>query len=143
MPYSWQSFWNSQCDERTQDRDLGRVQHAGNIGHALVVLEVDFHRPEENLSAFGQVVRADGIDNDVALYLSSLIPQERGFLWSFDDCIKGNAEKGRRPVTTLINELAKYPGLLDIIVNIEGIIKKNRLSCQTSGSIFGALLCQK
>ena len=66
----------------------------------------------------------DGIDNDVALYLSSLIPQERGFLWSFDDCIKGNAEKGRRPVTTLINELAKYPGLLDIIVNIEGIIKQ-------------------
>ena len=66
----------------------------------------------------------DGIDNDIALYISSLIPQERGFLWSLNDCINGNEELGRRPVTTLIAELNKYPGLLSIIQNIEGVVKQ-------------------
>ena len=72
----------------------------------------------------GAELYPEGIDNDVALYISSLIPQERGFLWSLDDCIKGNADLGRRPVTTLIAELNKYPGLLEIIQNIEGVVKQ-------------------
>lgn len=72
----------------------------------------------------GAELYPDGIDNDIALYLSSLIPQERGFLWSLNDCIKGNPDLGRRPVTTLITELNKYPGLLDIIQNIEGVVKQ-------------------
>ena len=34
----------------------------------------------------------DGIDVDQAQYMSSLIPQERGFLWSISDVINGNEE---------------------------------------------------
>lgn len=64
----------------------------------------------------------DGIDVDIALYLSSLVPQERGFLWTIQDVVEGNPEKDRKPVTTFINEVNKYPGLLDIIRNIEGLI---------------------
>lgn len=64
----------------------------------------------------------DGIDVDIALYLSSLVPQERGFLWTIQDVVEGNLEKDRKPVTTFINEVNKYPGLLDIIRNIEGLI---------------------
>lgn len=63
-----------------------------------------------------------GIDTDEARYMSSLIPQERGFLWSLDDVIHGNPEKDRKPVKTFINEVNKYPGLLEIIQGIEGII---------------------
>ena len=66
----------------------------------------------------------DGIDIDEAQYMSSLIPQERGFLWPIKDVINGNPEKDRKPITTFINEVNMYPGLLDIIINIEGLVNK-------------------
>ena len=82
----------------------------------------------------GTELYPNGIDNDIALYLSSLIPSERGFLWSLNDCINGNPELGRRPVTTLISELNKYPGLLDVIQNIEGVVKSRGI--HASGTIL-------
>lgn len=63
-----------------------------------------------------------GIDNDIALYLSSLIPVERGFLWSLKDCLEGNEEKNRKPIKELIFQLNKYPGLTEIIYGIEGLV---------------------
>ena len=62
----------------------------------------------------------DGIDVDLAQYMSSLVPQERGFLWSINDVVYGNEEKDRRPVAPFIREVNNYPGLLDIIMSIEG-----------------------
>lgn len=64
----------------------------------------------------------EGINIDIAEYMTSLIPQERGFLWDIHDVVYGNEEKGRKPVKNFINEVNKYPGLLDIIESIEGII---------------------
>ena len=64
----------------------------------------------------------DGIDVDTAQYLSSLIPQERGFLWDLHDVVYGNDDKDRRPVAAFINEVDEYPGLLDIMMGIEGLI---------------------
>lgn len=63
-----------------------------------------------------------GIDIDIAEYMSSLIPQERGFLWPIKDVVHGNIEKDRRPVKSFIDEVYKYPGLLNIIENIEGLV---------------------
>ena len=76
----------------------------------------------------------DGIDNDEAQYMASLIPSERGFLWSINDVINGNPEKGREPIYTFINEVNKYPGLMDIIIGIEGLI--NKRSSHASGVIL-------
>ena len=76
----------------------------------------------------------DGIDVDQAQYLSSLIPQERGFLWSINDVVNGNPEKDRHPVHTFIREVNKYDGLLDIITNIDGLI--NKRSVHASGVIL-------
>ena len=64
----------------------------------------------------------EGIDNDTAQYLSSLIPSERGFLWPLDDVINGNPEKDRVPVTVFLKKISEYPGLLDTMRGIEGII---------------------
>ena len=64
----------------------------------------------------------DGIDVDTAQYLSSLIPQERGFLWDLHDVVYGNDDKDRRPIAAFINEVDEYPGLLDIMMGIEGLI---------------------
>ena len=66
--------------------------------------------------------------------MSSLIPQERGFLWSISDVVYGNQEKDRRPVTTFIREVNNYPGLLDIIMSIEGLV--NKRSSHASGVIL-------
>ena len=76
----------------------------------------------------------DGIDVDQAQYMASLIPQERGFLWPIKDVIEGNDELNRRPVTSFIREINNFPGLLDIIVGIEGIC--NKRSSHASGIIL-------
>ena len=76
----------------------------------------------------------DGIDSDTAQYLSSLIPSERGFLWELKDVLYGNEEKGRKPIKMFINEVEQYPGLMDIMLGIEGII--NKRSSHASGVIL-------
>lgn len=76
----------------------------------------------------------DGIDNDEAQFLASLIPSERGFLWDIDDVLNGNPDKGRAPVQAFINEVNQFPGLLDIIQGIIGLI--NKRSSHASGVIF-------
>ena len=75
-----------------------------------------------------------GIDTDIAKYLSSLIPEERGFVWSIDDIINGNEEKGRKPLTSFIQEVEQYPGLLTIIQGIDGLV--NKRSSHASGVIL-------
>ena len=76
----------------------------------------------------------DGIDVDTAQYLSSLIPSERGFLWPLNDVINGNKDKDRKPIILFINEVQQYPGLLDIMSGIEGLV--NKRSSHASGVIL-------
>ena len=76
----------------------------------------------------------DGIDSDTAQYLSSLVPSERGFLWPLKDVINGNPDKGRRKVDLFINEIAEYPGLLEIMSGIENLI--NKRSSHASGIVM-------
>ena len=76
----------------------------------------------------------DGIDVDTAQYLSSLIPSERGFLWSLNDVINGNPDKDRKPIKLFINEVNQYPGLLEIMSGIEGLV--NKRSSHASGVIL-------
>lgn len=76
----------------------------------------------------------DGIDNDEAQYIASLIPSERGFLWPLEDVINGNKDKGREPVQIFVKEVNLYPGLLDIIFGIVGLV--NKRSSHASGVIL-------
>lgn len=75
----------------------------------------------------------DGIDVDTAQYLSSLVPVERGKAWSIEDVVYGNEEKNRKPVLLFVNEIEKYPGLLDIMLGIQNLI--NKRSSHASGLI--------
>ena len=79
-------------------------------------------------------ITPDGIDSDTAQYMSSLIPAERGFLWPLSDVVNGNAEKDRKPIKPFLNEVNQYPGLLDIMIAIEGLI--NKRSSHASGVIL-------
>ena len=76
----------------------------------------------------------DGIDVDTAQYLSSLIPSERGFLWPLSDVINGNEDKDRKPIKSFINEVNQFPGLLEIMKGIEGLV--NKRSSHASGVIL-------
>ncbi len=76
----------------------------------------------------------DGIDNDIAQYMTSLAPSERGFVWPVHDLVYGNEEKDRKPVKNFLAEVKKYPGLLDIIEKIEGLI--NHRGIHASGVNF-------
>lgn len=76
----------------------------------------------------------DGIDVDTAQYMTSLAPSERGFVWPIHDLVYGNEEKGRKSVKLFISEVNKYPGLLDIIIGIEGLI--NHRGIHASGTNF-------
>lgn len=75
-----------------------------------------------------------GIDNDEAQYLSSLVGQQRGFTYTITDMIEGNVEKDIKPNKTFINQVNQYPGLLDIIKKLEGTVS-NR-SIHASGVVF-------
>jgi len=103
---------------RRERGDLGLVQVAtfGTEGTKSAVLTA--------CRGYRSADCPDGIDVDVAQYMSSLIPQERGFLWEIDDVVYGNEEKDRRPVAAFIREVNNYPGLLDIITYICGLVNK-------------------
>ena len=76
----------------------------------------------------------DGIDTDTAQFLASFVPSERGFSWSLSDMVYGNPDKDRKASNLFINEVKKYPGLLNIMFGIEGLI--NKRSSHASGVIF-------
>lgn len=80
------------------------------------------------IAAAGRGYRSEeypnGLEVETTQYLSGLIPQERGFLWSINDVVNGNPEKGRKPIQTFIEEVNKYPGFLEIIKSIEGLVCK-------------------
>ena len=59
---------------------------------------------------------------------------ERGFLWTIKEVIHGNEEKDRKPIKAFIDEVNRYPGLLDLILSIEGL--KNKRGQHASGVIL-------
>lgn len=77
---------------------------------------------------------SSGIDVDDAQYMTGLIPIERGFLWPLQDVIHGNPEKERKPVKPFLSFVNQFPGLLDIMLNIEGLV--NKRSSHASGVIL-------
>lgn len=110
-------------------------------GGKLTCVQVCTYGTETTKSAIKTACRGyrnkkfvDGIDVDIAEYMSSLVPQERGFLWSLSDVVNGNTEKNRKPVQNFLSEVKKYPGLLDIMVNIEGLVCRRGI--HASGVIF-------
>ena len=62
------------------------------------------------------------------------MPQERGILYTIQDVVYGNVEKDRKPIYPFIEEVNKYPGLLDVIMAIDGVV--NKRSSHASGVIL-------
>lgn len=69
------------------------------------ILNICTFKTETPKSALKTVCRGVGIANEEGDYLSSLVPIERGKQWSLSDCLFGNEEFDRKPITEMMNEL--------------------------------------
>ena len=72
-----------------------------------------------------------GIDSEISQYLTGMIPSERGKTRSLSECIYGNPETDLKPIAEFNREIAKYPGLKEIMLSIEGMV--NKVSSHASG----------
>lgn len=88
------------------------------------VLNIATYGTEGTKSAIATACRGLGIDNDISLYLSSMVPNERGFDWSLKDMVEGNPGKGRFPVRSFVEEVNSHEKLLETAMAIEGMITK-------------------
>lgn len=68
--------------------------------------------------------RGLGIDNDQALYWSSLIPSDRGKVRSLKECYYGDEGKGFKPVSAFVREMNENPEVWKMAQRIEGLVCK-------------------
>lgn len=86
------------------------------------VANVATFRTEKSKSAILTAARGLGIDVDVAQYISSLIPADRGMLRSLSECYYGDEENDWAPIKQFIIEMNNYPELWQVAQKIEGMI---------------------
>ena len=99
------------------------LQHLRDVYGADRVANVATFRTEKSKSAILTAARGLGIDIDVAQYIASLIPADRGQLRSLDQCMYGDEDKGFAPIKQFVFEMTQnYPELWAVAHKIEGLI---------------------
>ena len=87
------------------------------------VANVATFRTEKSKSAILTAARGLGIDVDIAQYVASLIPADRGALRTLEQCMYGDEENNWAPVKQFAYEMNEnYPELWNVARNIEGLI---------------------
>lgn len=77
---------------------------------------------EKSKSAILTAAKGLDIDVDIAQYISSLIPADRGTIRTLRQCYYGDSENGFSPITAFVQEMDKYPDLWKVAQKIEGLI---------------------
>ena len=87
------------------------------------VANVATFRTEKSKSAILTAARGLGIDVDIAQYIASLVPADRGMIRSLDQCMYGDAENDWKPIKQFVYEMSEnYPELWNVAHAIEGLI---------------------
>lgn len=89
---------------------------------------------EKTKSAILTAARGLGIDNDVAQYIASLIPADRGMLRTLDQCYYGDEKNDMRPVAQFVKEMQQRPQLWEVARRIEGLICRSGI--HAGGLVF-------
>jgi DNA polymerase-3 subunit alpha len=90
---------------------------------------------EKSKSAILTAARGLGIDVDIASYISSLIPADRGLVRTLSQCMYGDKENNMPPIKQFVIEMTEnYPELWEVACKIEGLV--NRLGAHAGGVIF-------
>lgn len=99
------------------------LTHLRNIYGEDRVANVATFKTETSKAAIQTACRGLGIDVDVARYLSSLVPSERGQAYSLTQCYYGDPANGIRPVTLFKNAMDNdYPEVWEIAKKIEKLV---------------------
>lgn len=111
------------------------LQHFRKVYSEDRVANVSTFRTEKSKSAVQTAARGLGIDVDIAAYIASLIPADRGQLRSLDQCMYGDEENGWKPIKQFVIEMTEnYPELWQVARGIEGLI--NGSGIHAGGVIF-------
>lgn len=86
------------------------------------VANVATYRTEKSKSAILTAARGLGIDVDIAQYIASLIPADRGMLRTLDQCYNGDKENDYPPIKQFVTEMNNYPELWNMAQKIEGLV---------------------
>ena len=87
------------------------------------VANVATFRTEKSKSAILTAARGLGIDVDIAQYIASLIPADRGQLRTLDQCMYGDEQNDWPPIKQFVFEMTEnYPELWEVARRIEGLI---------------------
>ena len=86
------------------------------------VANVATFRTEKSKSAILTAARGLGIDVDIAQYIASLIPADRGMLRTLSQCYNGDEENDYPPIKQFIVEMNNYSELWNVAQKIEGLI---------------------
>lgn len=73
-------------------------------------------------AALQTAARGLGYDSDLSVYLSSLVPIDRGRVRTLHQCYYGDAEKDFNPIPLFIKEMNQYPDIWKVAQKIEGTI---------------------
>jgi len=119
--------------------DIDLDSQKSQRGQILKALNVEFGEDRVlNIATFGTIgsrssitsaCRGLGIDESEALYLTGLVPEERGANWPLADVIFGNKEKERGVQQEFVSKLGEYEDkkLQETILAFEGIIDKRSI----------------
>ena len=89
---------------------------------------------EGSKSAIQTAARGLGIDNDISLYISSLIPADRGKVRTLHQCYYGDKENDFLPIPLFVQQMKEYPEIWEVAQKIEGLIC--RVGEHAGGVIF-------
>lgn len=128
--FSWRFLNPARASVLDIDTDIEGGRRANTLaalrkyyGEDRVANVVTF-KTEKSKSAIQTAARGLGIDVDVALYISSLIPSDRGQTRTLKQCYYGDDEEGFEPVSLFIREINQYPELWEVAQRIEGLTNK-------------------
>ena len=89
---------------------------------------------EGSKQAIQTAARGLGIDNDIALYMSSLIPSDRGKTRTLAQCYYGDIENDFAPIPLFVQQMNEYPDIWEVAQRIEGLV--SRVGEHAGGVIF-------
>lgn len=89
---------------------------------------------EGTKSCIQTAARGLGISNDEALYISSLVPSDRGITRTLKQCYYGDKDNGFEPIGLFKQEMDAHPDLWNVAQSIEGLVC--RVGEHAGGVIF-------
>ena len=141
LPFVWRFLHPSRPDLPDIDFDTESGKRAAVFNEVKKyfngiggdVVNVCTFGTEGTKSAIKTAGRGLDIEDEVVSYVTSMIPNERGFDWSLKECYYGDEEKGRQPIKAFVEQMTLHPRLWELAQNIEGLV--TRLGVHASGVV--------